>query len=300
MLKKFGYLNKSKEEEGRELYHKIMNLPFSNYPDHFEEDFSDIISSTLISPDLKKYLNDKAQEKEFWVKGFMKSKFCCGMCSSSRIESKHRVLKQFLNSGMRLSELFTVVKKLEKIEITQFEKEIQESQKNERKKKEKIDMIIYFKDVYSDYVIERLKDNTIDSINYKVVPDPEIESTWYVSLICYLSILRTAHRKTGEQTMVLKNGKLECSCEDPTFTGIPCRHLIALASSEKNITFENLVFNVRWKKQYFSENMSRHDPDELDFETNETENQDFQIQDDNNQQEDTLSSFQNVNCIFPS
>ena len=90
------------------------------------------MDSIHLNNDLKKYLKEKAKEKESWVKGFMKKKFCCGMCNSSRIESKHRILKQYLNSGKRLSELFQVVKELEKMEISRMENEIERFRKKEK------------------------------------------------------------------------------------------------------------------------------------------------------------------------
>ena len=169
LKKKFCYLNRAKDNAHKKLYTQIVNLPYSNSPLKFEEDMSEINDSTLISSELKKYLKDKLKEKEFWVKGFMKVKFCCGMCSTSRIESKHKTLKQFLNSGKRLTELFKVIKELEQKEISRMENEIEKFHKKERKKQEKNDIIIHFKDIYTDYVIERLKDNLNDSTNYKII-----------------------------------------------------------------------------------------------------------------------------------
>ena len=99
------------------------------------------------------------------------------MCSSSRIESKHRVLKQYLNSSKRLTELFKVLKNLEAVEISRMENEIEKSRKNERKKKEKMDIIVSLKEIYSDYVLERVKDNLLDSINYKI--DKQEKKLWY-------------------------------------------------------------------------------------------------------------------------
>ena len=107
-------------------------MPFLNYPEEFEENVDKILDSIHINNDLKKYLKEKAREIESWVKGFMKKKFCCGMCSSSRIESKHRILKQYLDSGKRLSELFQVVKELEKMEISRMENEIERFRKKEK------------------------------------------------------------------------------------------------------------------------------------------------------------------------
>jgi len=176
--KKFCYLNRGKEKSKKDLYQSIINLPYSNYREDFVKNFSAIKKSRSISSELKKYLEDKYAEKEVWVRGYMKVNFCCGMCTTSRIEAKHRVLKQFLNSGKRLTEFFNVIKDLEQREILNFENEIEKSNKFNRKKEEKSDLIKYFKNDYGDYVIERLKDNLIQSTNYKIT---EIEENkWQV------------------------------------------------------------------------------------------------------------------------
>ena len=169
-------------KEAKVCPEKFLTLPYSNYPEEFEEDFSDICKSDLLQTELIKYLEDKVEEKESWVKGYMKNQFCCGMCSSSsRIESKHRVLKLYLNSGKRLTELFQIVKELEKKEVAKMANEIEKSRKNERKKQEKMDIIKYFKEIYSEYVLEVLKDNLMESTNYSIT---QITSnTWYLYCI---------------------------------------------------------------------------------------------------------------------
>jgi len=166
--KKFSYLNRGRDKKKKLLYNSIINLPYTNYPAEFDKKYADIIKSNSISSELKKYLEDKAKEKNFWVKGFMKVLFCCGMCTTSRIEAKHRVLKLFLNSGKRLTEVFIAIEEIERKEIINYLNEIDKTNKRARKKEEKSDFINYFKDKYGEYIIERLKDNLIDSTNYKI------------------------------------------------------------------------------------------------------------------------------------
>jgi len=159
------------------LYNQIINLSYSNYPNDFENSFTNIMKSKHITKELKKYLDDKAKRKEYWVKGYLKDYFCCGLCTTSRLESKHSVLKQYLNSGKRLTELFQVMQQLEEKEVNKMKNEIQSKQKRKRTKIGNSDLVIYFKDKYSEYVIERIKDNSIDSINYKVT---EVDQNqWY-------------------------------------------------------------------------------------------------------------------------
>ena len=74
---------------------------------------------------------------------------------------------------------------------------------------------------------------------------------------------RCASRNEKEQRLSLSNGKLSCSCGDPTFSGIPCRHQLALVCKVKDVSFTNLVFNRRWEKAYFQETNVDQEPDEL-------------------------------------
>jgi len=117
-------LNKGNNKKKKELYQLIVSLPLSNQKDDFMESYNKIIKSKYLSGDSKSYLKNKFNKKDRWVKAFMKSKFCGGMCTTSRIESKHRVFKRFLNSSTKLSELFKVIKIIENQEINSFTNEI--------------------------------------------------------------------------------------------------------------------------------------------------------------------------------
>ena len=56
----------------------------------------------------------------------MKTNFCCGICTTSRIEAKHRIYKAYPNGNKnsRFCEIFLTFQKLEKQEATKFEDEI--------------------------------------------------------------------------------------------------------------------------------------------------------------------------------
>ena len=99
-------MNRSKKKDQKELYNTIIQLPFANYKEDFEISIKKISKSKHINEDLKGYLEDKIKIKEYWVKASMKINFCCGMCTPSRIESKHRIYKSYMNSKTRLTELF--------------------------------------------------------------------------------------------------------------------------------------------------------------------------------------------------
>jgi len=181
LKKKFCFLNRGNDPKKKTLYREIINLPFSNYPEVFEGSISSIIKSKYISKELKKYLENKMQQKQLFVKGYLKSHFCCGMCTTSRLESKHRVMKRYLNSGKRLTELFQVMKELEDKELNKLKNEIEFKNVKERSKIESSDLINYFNEIYSGYAMERLKDNSIDSVNYKI--KKVNQNQWYFIFI---------------------------------------------------------------------------------------------------------------------
>jgi len=54
--------------------------------------------------------------------------------------------------------------------------------------------------------------------------------------------------------------KLLCECNDDVFAGIPCRHLIATVSKDKDLSFENLKFEQRWRIDFFIDTESFKEP----------------------------------------
>ena len=91
--KRFAFLNRGKEQQKKDLYNLIVSLPLSQTSENFDDDLKFILKNKFLSKEHKDYLEEKAKRAEKWAKCFMKSYFCCGMCTSSRIEAKHRLLK---------------------------------------------------------------------------------------------------------------------------------------------------------------------------------------------------------------
>ena len=76
----------------------------------------------------------------------------------------------------------------------------------------------------------------------------------------------------------LTRRKVECSCKDDLFVGIPCRHLVALITKESGLTFDNLKFEERWGLNYFYDEAHDADPSEMPFSDKEDEeNEGLQI-----------------------
>ena len=77
----------------------------------------------------------------------MKTKFCCGTCTTNRIESKHRDIKRFVNStSSKKTELFKVWKELEEKEINTFKDEVEMIKKKDSQNIEKCELFLYFKE----------------------------------------------------------------------------------------------------------------------------------------------------------
>ena len=180
LKKRFSYLNRGNIKEKKVLYQKIVNLPYTNDIEDFEEDYEEILKSEFISEENVKYLNAKWKDRKHWGKCFMKTQFCSGMCTSSRIEGKHRVLKTYLNSSKGLVEVFQTFKDLEHQEIKVFKDEIIKLKEKENKQYERTEIVKYFKD-FSQYAINKIKQELIESNNYKIVKVRQA-NTWQIKI----------------------------------------------------------------------------------------------------------------------
>jgi hypothetical protein len=163
LTRKFGYLNRTKDDDKLDLFQKIKTLPFIDYPEDFEKIKKDIEDSVLSEPE-KEYLEEKFAKKEEWIKCYFKSSFCACMSTSSRIEAKHRVYKEYLDSSSRLTEIFKVFLKLENIEITKY----YEGTKVNKSTYKESDLIKQLRGRFSLYIINKMIQEEFVSINYSV------------------------------------------------------------------------------------------------------------------------------------
>lgn len=168
MKKKFAFLNRGSNIDKKKLYQKIVQLPYSEYKQDFNDSFDKIIKNDLLNEDQIQYLNSKYEERSKWVKAYMKEFFCAGSCTTSRIEAKHRTYKRFLNSSTRLTELFVVFKDLEDQEIKKFKDEIKQISKKDEKNLNQCEAIKFFGQEYSNYALQKIKEELIESTNYSI------------------------------------------------------------------------------------------------------------------------------------
>ena len=168
LKKKVFYLNKGKNEEAKSLYKTITSLPYCEYNDAFLENQTKILKSKVLSENFIDYFKEVIKSKKLWVKSYVKSYFTCGTVTSSRIESKHRVLKEYLNGNSRLGEVYACFKELEESEIKTFLEEEDKISRRQSASLDKHDLINKAKDIYSDYVIQILKGHIFQAIHYNV------------------------------------------------------------------------------------------------------------------------------------
>jgi len=259
--KKFSFLTRGSDQGKKNIYRLIKNLPLCEDSEIFLENYNEIQTSELLSSELKLYLENKFNEKTRWVKAYMKSHFCAGMCTTSRIESKHGVFKRFLKSSTSLCELFNVIRTIERQEISAFTNEIDKINKKSSSNLENSNLIKYFRNEYSEYLIIRLKSILIESTNYTI--DRKSQNIWLFILLFFCNISRNIERNGHLRKVKLRRGSLECDCKDNIFIGIPCRHMIAAVTKEKGLSFKNLPILERWKTSYYNESVENDEPLEL-------------------------------------
>jgi len=126
------------------------------------------LENETLNEKFREYLRELNKSKKSWVKCYLKKNFTCGMASSSRIESKHRILKEYLNGNSRLGEIYSCFKNVEKQEIQKFTNEIQKFNLKENDILDQNELIKKSKEEYSDYVIQILKANILQAVNYTV------------------------------------------------------------------------------------------------------------------------------------
>jgi len=66
-------------------------------------------------------------------------------------------------------------------------------------------------------------------------------------------IIRLVERNSKVREVFIHRNSLVCDCSDYVFNGVPCRHMIFLANALKELKYDFLPFNHRWKIDYFEE-----------------------------------------------
>ena len=189
-------MNKGKTKGKQEIYRDIIGLPFSEKEDDYKKHYHKILTSNLVTNEFKKYLKKRNSLKHKWVKCYMKNLFTCGTCTTSRIESKHRIYKTFLNGNSRLCEIFLTFKKLESREIDKDKQELLTKPQNSKLNDH--EFIKEMSTFYSQFILNQLKLNLIDAISYMV--KAQNKNLWYsllFSKLMLLGLLKELKKKQG-------------------------------------------------------------------------------------------------------
>ena len=153
--------------ETKKLYQEIINLPFITREAKFEETINKFKSLTNISKDRSQYLDRKLETKEEWAKCFVKEKFAAGISTTSRVESLHKHLSQYLNSNSRLNQLFQVFREIEAKQLNKFEEELQRHLKNLNQDINKSCLFTKLQEIYSPYTLEKLDQRINKALAYR-------------------------------------------------------------------------------------------------------------------------------------
>jgi len=167
--KKLRNDSKNATLEKKKLYKTVINLPHSNYEDDYISNYKAIIGSKYVDSTFKDYLKKRHIDRQAWVKCYMKNKFTCGMSTTSRIESKHRQLKRYLNDTTRLSEIFVIINEVEEDEIFDFQNESQKIPKNDSIGLNQNLLIKACYEIYPEYIVKKFKQNFVIGTNYNVI-----------------------------------------------------------------------------------------------------------------------------------
>ena len=164
LASKFASLSK----KNKELYQKIINLPFTL----FETDFNDIVKELkkdgVISEDQLKYLDLKLKTKTSWAKCFIKKDFVAGICTTSRVEALHSVLLDYLTSNSRLSEVLQAFRKIESTQIEKFNKEFEMAKGKNPKKFYNGYLIKELRNKITPYAVKKVEERLNFAISYQV------------------------------------------------------------------------------------------------------------------------------------
>ena len=104
-------------KKNKELYNKILSLPFVTRKEKFEEIVEEVSECDDVSDGQYDYLELKMKTKQLWANCYAKNAFAGGISTTSRIEGLHGVLKKRLTSGSSLVNVFQSFRSIEKTQI---------------------------------------------------------------------------------------------------------------------------------------------------------------------------------------
>ena len=163
-------------KKDKEKYQEVLNLPFITCRKKFDETLKNIFDSENLTETEKDYLNAKLEGKDRWAKSYIKSEFCGGICTTSRVEGLHAVLKKYLNSNSSLIKVFQSFRLLESLQLEKFQEEFQRHSKKQFEIK--TNPLEEIKNQFSDYIFRKISPKFAKALSYILEPIGKSKTSW--------------------------------------------------------------------------------------------------------------------------
>jgi len=163
-------------KKDKKLYDKIINLPFVTCTNKFEEIIGEVKKSKTLSRIEFDYIQEKLKTKSKWAKSITKSQFCGGVCTTSRIEGLHGVLKRHLNANSSINKVFNCFRQLEIAQSQKHDQEFLRHQKQEQKFQS--NPLKEIEKKYPEYIYKKIAPKFSKSLNYILGQNGRSKSSW--------------------------------------------------------------------------------------------------------------------------
>jgi len=205
----------------------------------------------------KSYLRKMNEAKTRWVKVYALKHFTLGITSTERTEPLIYKIKKYMRHH---SSLVHLIKYLHDLEVEEA------WVKNIRKEifplSEHLTLKIYplldnAHKKYSDYCFSMLKAEITQHLNYKIL----------VGILKWELINKD---KRKEAVVELESDAFTCTCMLPVNKGIPCKHILAVASEEISKPMKHVHINDRWLREIVVRLEGEDDYDSQSFDKDES------------------------------
>jgi hypothetical protein len=168
ILSHFIHLNKGSKEE-KELYSKIVKLPFEKSILKLNLSIDDILKSKLYNAELRNYIENQFNNKKKWSRAYMLEHFTCGLFTTQRVESIHGIMSKVLSSNASLQEVLEFYQNREFQNNSIIEEKETKILKITSKSFDKLKLFQYFISITTDYILNKIKYEYELSLNYKIL-----------------------------------------------------------------------------------------------------------------------------------
>jgi len=186
------------QKKDKELYQDAIHLPFITRTNKFEEVISKLQNTDNITEQTKAYLEKKLLNKHRWAKCFTKESFVVSVCTTSRVESLHKILALQLNSRSSQNETLDCFHKIERRQLMRLNEEIKEVFDEgfnteffrhkfiSNNKIANCALMDQFKKIYTPYIAKKLENKICKSLNY-IYEELSIDQRYFITkVVLYL------------------------------------------------------------------------------------------------------------------